>query len=74
MYISFVEGEPNQSGFKSASTGDRTFFYYHSFDSLKQQLSTNKFTLLKMFTVDFKRNETEFETHRIIIARKNEKA
>ena len=51
MYISFVEGEPNQSGFKSASTGDRTFFYYHSFDSLKQQLSTNKFTLLKMFTV-----------------------
>jgi 2-polyprenyl-3-methyl-5-hydroxy-6-metoxy-1,4-benzoquinol methylase len=70
VYISFVEGNPNDSGFKSASTGDRTFFYYHSLDYLTQQLSKNNFDPLKIFTVDFRRNETEFETHTILTAKK----
>ena len=26
LYLSFVEGDPESSGFKTASTGDRTFF------------------------------------------------
>jgi 2-polyprenyl-3-methyl-5-hydroxy-6-metoxy-1,4-benzoquinol methylase len=70
IYISFVEGNPNKSGFKTGSSGDRTFFYYHSLDDLIQQLSKNNFDLLKIFTVDFKRNETEFETHTILVAKK----
>ena len=70
MYISFVEGNPDKSGFKTASSGDRTFFYYYSLDDLTQQLSKNNFDPLKIFTVDFKRNETEFETHTILTAKK----
>ena len=74
VYISFVEGNPNKSGFKTASSGDRTFFYYYSSDDLTQQLSKNNFDRLKIFTVDFKRNETEFETHTILTAKKKTNA
>lgn len=70
IYISFVEGDPNESGFKTASTGDRTFFNYHKLDDLTQQLSKNNLDPVKIFNVDFKRNETEFETHTILIAKK----
>jgi 2-polyprenyl-3-methyl-5-hydroxy-6-metoxy-1,4-benzoquinol methylase len=70
LYISFVEGNPDNSGFKAASSGDRTFFYYYSLDDLTQKLSKNNFVPLKIFTVRFKRNETEHETHTILTARK----
>jgi trans-aconitate methyltransferase len=70
IYISFVEGNPDESGFKTASTGDRTYFYYYSLYYLTQQLSKNNFEPLKIFTVDFKRNETEFEKHTILTAKK----
>ena len=74
IYISFVEGNPNKSGFKTASSGDRTFFYYYSLDDITQQLSKNNFDLLKIFNVDYKRNETESEIHKIITARKKSTA
>lgn len=32
IYISFVEGESEQSGYQSGSTGERTYFYYHKLD------------------------------------------
>ncbi len=70
VYISFVEGSPDESDFKTASSGDRTFFYYYRLDDLIQQLSKNNFHPLRIFTVDFKRKETEFETHTILTAKK----
>jgi 2-polyprenyl-3-methyl-5-hydroxy-6-metoxy-1,4-benzoquinol methylase len=74
IYISFVEGHPANSGFKVASTGDKTFFYYYNLDDLTSELSKNHFEQLKIYTVDFQRNETEFEIHRIIIAKKKTNA
>lgn len=71
IYMSFVEGDPNKSGFKTASSGDRTFFYYYSLDGLKQQLSKNNFDRLRVGTVPFKRNEAELEIHTIVTARKS---
>jgi 2-polyprenyl-3-methyl-5-hydroxy-6-metoxy-1,4-benzoquinol methylase len=70
MYISFVEGNPEKSGFKATSSGDRTFFYYYSLADLTQQLSKNNFDPLKIFTLGYKKNETEYETHTILTARK----
>jgi hypothetical protein len=37
---------------------------------LTQQLSKNNFDPLRIFTVNFKRNETEFEKHTILTAKK----
>jgi hypothetical protein len=37
---------------------------------LTQELAKNNFDPLKIFTLEFKRNETEFETHTILTAKK----
>src|SRR5690554_6096738 len=37
IYLSFVEGDPNNSNFKVGSSGDRTYFYFHSLNELTQQ-------------------------------------
>jgi trans-aconitate methyltransferase len=70
IYISFVEGNPDKSGFRTTSSGDRAYFYYYTLEGLTQQLSKNNFDLLKIFTVDFKREETELENHTILIVKK----
>lgn len=71
IYISFVEGDPNKSGFQIGSSGDRIYFYYHNLDDLKTQLFENKFNELKVFRVDYKKSETEKDIHTVLIAKKN---
>ncbi|WP_243389526.1 class I SAM-dependent methyltransferase [Flavobacterium cyanobacteriorum] len=67
LYLSFVEGDPDKSDYKTASTGDRSFFYYYNLDELKQQLFNHKFGVPTLMKVDFKRSETEVEIHTILM-------
>lgn len=69
IYLSFVEGDPTQSGFKVSSLG-RVFFHFHHADDLKNQLITTNFGEIETFKVNYKRSETEFEIHTIFIAKK----
>lgn len=69
IYLSFVEGEPSESEFKTSSKG-RVYFNYHLLEELKKQLINSKFDEFKTFKVEFKRSETESEIHTILIARK----
>lgn len=70
LYLSFVEGDPNKSGFQAGSTGDRSYFYYHNLDQLKTQLLENSFEDLKIFKVEYKKSEKEQDVHTIITAKK----
>ena len=70
LYLSFVEGAPNKSGFQAGSTGDRSYFYYHNLDQLKTQLLENSFEDLKIFKVEYKKSEKEQDVHTIITAKK----
>ena len=70
IYISFVEGDPNKSDFQVGSTGDRSYFYYHSLDKLKALLIDNLFEDLKVFNVEYKKSETEIDIHTILTAKK----
>ena len=70
LYLSFVEGDPNKSGFQAGSTGDRSYFYYHNLDQLKTQLLENSFEDLKIFKVEYKKSEKEQDIHTIITAKK----
>jgi len=70
LYISFVEGDPLQSGFQVTSGGDRSYFYFHRATDLSMQLTKNKFTELRTFKVEYKRSENETEIHTIVIAKK----
>jgi 2-polyprenyl-3-methyl-5-hydroxy-6-metoxy-1,4-benzoquinol methylase len=70
IYISFVEGDPNNSGFQIGSSGNRSFFYYHEIESLTLALNESKFEKLKIFNLEYKNNLAEFEVHTIITAKK----
>lgn len=71
LYLSFVEGDPGNSGFQKGN-GGRSFFYFHSLDYIKRKLSESSFKVLKNFKVEYKKSNTEIEIHTILIARKND--
>jgi SAM-dependent methyltransferase len=70
IYISFVEGDPNKSDFQIASSGDRSYFYFHNLDHLKTKLIESQFDEFNIFKVEYKRSESESEIHTILTARK----
>ncbi|HRP58732.1 MAG TPA: hypothetical protein PK833_00375 [Vicingus sp.] len=69
IYLSFVEGNPENSDFKVGS-GGRVYFHYHQLNELKKQLTKTTFNQLKTFKVKYKTSETTFDTHTILIAKK----
>ncbi|WP_426484537.1 class I SAM-dependent DNA methyltransferase [Flavobacterium sp. 2] len=71
LYLSFVQGKPSESGFISGSTGDRTYFYYHSLEDISNQLLKHHFDVIKLFNVNYPKAEN-IEIHTIIIAKKKE--
>lgn len=68
LYISFVEGDPTLSGFHTASTGDRTYFYYHELDVLKNEIMSCGFDIPVILKVNFE--GTKSEIHTILLAKK----
>jgi|SRR5690242_12603540 len=46
MYFSALKGDHHNSGYESASTGDKAYVYYYDEAWLQQQLSQNNFALL----------------------------
>lgn len=69
IYLSFVEGNPENSDFKVGS-GGRVYFHYHQLNELKKQLTKTTFNQLKTFKVKYKTSETTFDTHTILTAKK----
>jgi 2-polyprenyl-3-methyl-5-hydroxy-6-metoxy-1,4-benzoquinol methylase len=69
IYISFVEGDYIKSGFQIASSGDRTYFYFHTLDSLAKELATNNFETIKLLNKNYKKGIATEEVHTIVIAR-----
>ena len=72
IYISFVPGDYNESGFISGSTGKRTFFYYHSLKTIQTTLESNKMSIIKLQDKTYNKSDHQFEIHTILIAKKLE--
>jgi 2-polyprenyl-3-methyl-5-hydroxy-6-metoxy-1,4-benzoquinol methylase len=70
IYLSFVEGDSAKSGFQTASTGDRSYFYFHDLVEIKTKLIEAGFTDFNVFKVDYQKSSGEKEIHTIITARK----
>ena len=70
LYFSFVEGEYKKSGFQTASTGDRVYFYFHPLDSLTEALKDNNFEIIKTINTHYQKSSETEEMHTIIIAKK----
>ena len=69
IYLSFVEGDPDKSGFKVGG-GGRVYFHFHDLDGLKAELLKRKFGEITTFKVRYKTSETEFDTHTILTAKR----
>lgn len=70
FYISFVEGDPTNSGFQVGSTGDRSYFYFHQLDTIHSQLKENNFERIQVLQVDYGTGSKK-EVHTIMIAHKS---
>lgn len=68
LYISFVEGDYAQSGFKTGSTGYAAYFYYHSLANLQELLLEHGFRELHVLHTNYSTTANNTEIHTILIA------
>lgn len=66
FYLSFVEGDPEQSGFQIGSTGNRVYFYYHTLESIQAKLLDAGVKSMELFKIDYRRSATETEVHTVV--------
>jgi cyclopropane fatty-acyl-phospholipid synthase-like methyltransferase len=70
IYLSFVEGNYEDSNYQSGSSGDRIFFYYHNLNSFKKELEINGFEMVEIIYKKFIKSDKSEEIHTILIAKK----
>ena len=70
LYLSFVDGEYSASGYQVGSSGDRTYFYYHSLVEVTKELEIQEFKILNLIPVLYAKSDDTKEIHTIIIAQK----
>ena len=71
LFLSFVEGNYQDSRYISGGTGDRTFFYYYKKDDLKEALEKQNFIVKTIIETDYEKANGLIEKHISIIANKN---
>ncbi len=70
LYFSTIKGDYNQSGFKAASTGDRSYVYYYNEDYFQKELDRNDFRLVDLLEKKFTKSDGSNEINQIFIAKK----
>lgn len=70
LYLSFVYGPYENSGFLTGSTGDSTFFYYHTTENMMKMLTTQQWHTDRVISKNYVKTDGTNETHVIIISRK----
>lgn len=70
VYMSFVHGEPSQSGFQTNSAGDRMYFHFHHREKVESWMIASGFEMVKSFKVKYPKANDQFDVHDILIARK----
>ncbi len=70
LYLSFVEGSPNQSGPVQGSSGDTLFFNYHEKSEIVKLLNINKIHVVRDFCFNYSLKEGPAEKHLVMLAEK----
>lgn len=73
FYLSFVEGDPEHSGFQTGGGGDKIYFYYHSLEGIRAKLIEHDFKEIGVFQFEYKKSESEMEIHVVLMAEKKGK-
>jgi len=69
LYLSFIEGDYEKSGYQSGSSGDQVYFYYHTLDEMQADFSDNGFEINAINHKNYTRKDGTSEIHTILIAR-----
>lgn len=70
LYLSFVDGNPTNSGFKISSSGDRMYFYYHELDTINTALIEGGFSDIEISNIPYIKSDNTTEIHTIILGMK----
>lgn len=70
LYLSFVDGNYSDSGYQVGSSGDRTYFYYHSSVDVAKVLEKHRCKIINLIPVLYRKSDDFNEIHTIIIAQK----
>lgn len=68
FYCSVIEGDYNNSGYESGSSGDKAYVYYHQQDHLQQLLEENDFENIQTIRKQYLKKDGVAQTHLIFIA------
>lgn len=69
LYFSFVEGSPDQSGFKKGTAG-RVYFHFHLLNDIKSLLTKRGFKEINVKKIPFDRSQNVIELHTILTTKK----
>lgn len=70
LYLSFVAGDPKNSGLISDSEGNSLHFYFHTLNHLENELKTNHFETKSLLHKTYKKADGTKEIHTVLIAEK----
>lgn len=70
LYLSFVEGDPEQSGFQTSSNGLRSYFNFYTLQELTSLLGQCHFENLQVIHVNYPKTTDKTEVHTVMMARK----
>jgi trans-aconitate methyltransferase len=71
FYLSFVEGNYDQSGYVTGSSGDSMYFYYHNANDIRVGLQNNSFNVIYSADKFYRRSDETTEVHTVIIAQRH---
>lgn len=66
LYVSFVAGDPDSSGFQTGSSGDRIYFNYYERDVLIEASKNAGFVYDRSFEKTYKKSNGDSEIHTIL--------
>lgn len=69
LYLSFIEGDYEQSGYETASSGDKAYVYYYQADHF-QSLLADHFEVVALYRKSYPGGTDKMANHLIFIARK----
>jgi cyclopropane fatty-acyl-phospholipid synthase-like methyltransferase len=70
LYLSFLGGHYENSGYISGTNKERTYFYYHDPTTLEKTLKSNLFEIIKQMEKIYRKGDGANEVHTIFILKK----
>lgn len=71
LYLSFVAGDHERSGYITGRPGNRTYFYFHNLGDLEKELKANSFKIIRSISKNYNKSDGTEEIHTVLIAKKS---